>query len=85
MKGVSGKVNCRNVIWEKPCSIFAVCNLLTLKVSEVYFSSNNIDDSLNYSYYCSVASGMVDNINLANELPAIVNGDKAFVLAFCLS
>ena len=80
MKGVSGKVNCRNVIWEKPCLMLTVCNLQTLKVSEVYFSSNNVDDSLNYSYECSVASGMVDN--LANELPVTV---KAFVLAFCLT
>ena len=62
--------------------MLTVCNLQTLKVSEVYFSSNNVDDSLNYSYECSVASGMVDNINLANELPLTV---KAFVLAFCLT
>ena len=35
LKGVCGKVNCRNENRQKPCIILAACNLQTLKVSEV--------------------------------------------------
>ena len=84
LEGVCGKVNCRNENGQKPCIILAACNLQTLKVSEVCSSSNNGDDSLNYSSDSSVASDMVDNIDLAIELPVTVNSDKVFVLALWL-
>ena len=56
LNGVCGKVNHRNENGQKTCIILAACNLQTLqtadirdKVSEIYSSSNNVDDSLNYS------------------------------------
>ena len=45
LRGVCGKINCRNENGQKPCIILAACNLQTLKVPEVYSSSNNVDDS----------------------------------------
>ena len=82
LEGVCGKVNCRNENGQKPCIILAACNQQTLNVSEVYSSSNNVDDNLNYSSDSSVASDTVDNIDLANELPVTVNSDKAFLQLF---
>ena len=79
LKGVCGKVNCRNENGQKPCIILAACNLQTLKVSELYSSKDNVCDTLNYSSDSSVASDMVDSIDLANELPVTVNSDKVFV------
>ena len=61
--------------------ILAACNLETLKV---YSSSDNVDDRLNYSSNFSVASYMVDSIDLANELPVKVNSDKVFLVALWL-
>ena len=55
--------------------------MLTLKVSEVYSSSDNDDDSLNYSSNSSVASDVVDSIDLANELPLTVYSAKIFLVA----
>ena len=56
LNGVCGKVNHRNKNGQKTCIILAACNLQTLKtadirdkVSEIYSSSNNVDDRLNYS------------------------------------
>ena len=54
--------------------------MLTLKVSEVYSSSDNDDGTLNYSSNSSVASDVVDSINLANELPLTVYSAKTFVV-----
>ena len=54
----------------------------TLKVSEVYSSSDN--DSLNHSSNSSVASDIVDSIDLANKLPLIVNCAKVFLVALRL-
>ena len=71
MKGVCGKINRRNVNGQKPCMILAACILQTLKVSEVYSSSDNVDDSLNYSCNSSV-------------LPVTVNSDKVFLVALWL-
>ena len=82
LKDVCRKINCRNENGQKPCIILAACNQQTLKVSEVYSSSNNVDGNLNYSSDSSVASDMVDNIDLANELPVTVNSDKAFLQLF---
>ena len=79
LKSVCGKVNCRNENGQKPHIILAACNLQSLKVSEVYSSSDNVDDSLNYSSDSSVASDMIDSIDLANELPKTFNSDKVFV------
>ena len=84
LKGVCGRVNCRNENGQKPCIILAACNLQTLKVSEVYPSRNNVDDCLNCSSDSSVASDMVDSIDLANELPVTVNSDKVFAVALLL-
>ena len=84
LRGVCGKVNCRNENGQKPCIILAACNLQTLKVPEVYSSSNNVDDSWNYSSDSLVASDMVDNIDITNELPT-VNSDKVFVVALWLN
>ena len=83
LKGVCGKVNYRNENGQKACIILAACNLQTLKVSEVYSSSNNVDDSLNYYSGSSVTSDMIDNIDLA-KLPVTVNSDKVFVVALWL-
>ena len=84
MEGVCGKVNCRNENGQKLCIILVASNLQTLKVSETYSSSNNVDDSLNYSSDSSVASCMVDNIDIANDLPVTVNNDKVIVVALWL-
>lgn len=54
--------------------------MLTLKVSEVCSSSDNDDGTLNYSSNSSVASDVVDSINLANELPLTVYSAKTFVV-----
>ena len=54
--------------------------MLTLKVSEVYSSSGNDDGTLNYSSNSSVASDVVDSINLANELPLTVYSAETFVV-----
>ena len=81
LKGVCGKVNCRNETGQRACIILAACNLQTFKVSKVYSCGNNVDDSLNYSSGSSVASDMVDNIDLA-KLPVTVNSDKVFKVGF---
>lgn len=54
--------------------------MLTLKVSEVCCSSDNDDGTLNYSSNSSVASDVVDSINLANELPLTVYSAETFVV-----
>ena len=54
--------------------------MLTLKVSEVYSSIDNDDGTLNYSSNSSVASDVVDSINLANELPLTVYSAETFVV-----
>ena len=83
LKGVCGKINYRNENGQKACIILAACNLQTLKVSEVQSSSSNNNDSLNYCSCSSVASDMVDNIDLA-KLPVTFNSDKVFVVALWL-
>ena len=50
-------------------------------VSEVYSSSDNDDDSLNHFSNSSVASYVVESIDLANELPITVNSAKVFLVA----
>ena len=59
--------------WTETCMILAVCNLQKLKVPKVYSSRNNDDKSLNHSSNSSVATDMVDSIDLANKLPVTVN------------
>ena len=59
----------------------AACNPQTLKISEVHSCSNNVDDSSKFSSDSSVASDMVDNIGLADELPVTVNSNEIFVVA----
>ena len=81
MKGVYGKVSCRNENGQKPCMILVACNLQTLKFSEVHSSRNNNDSSFNHSSNSSVASDIVDSIDLANELPVTVNNAKVILVA----
>ena len=84
LKGVCGEVSCRSENGQKPCIILIALYFQTLKVSEIDCSSDNVDDSLNYSSDSSVTSDMVDSIDLANELPVTVNSDKVFVAALWL-
>ena len=74
--------NCRNENEQKPCMFLAVCNLQILKVSEVH-SHNNDGNSFNHSN-SSVASDMVDSIDLANKLPVAVNNAKVILVALWL-
>ena len=80
LKGVCGKVNYRNENGQKPCMILAACNLLTLKVPEVY-SCNKDGNSLNHSSNSSLASDIRDSIDLANELPGTGNNAKVILVA----
>ena len=80
LKGVYGKVNCRNENEQKHCMVLAACNLQILKVSEVHSSRNNDDNSFNHSN-SSVASDMVDSIDLANKLPVTVTNAKVILVA----
>ena len=81
---VCGKVNCRNEAGQKLCMILAACHLEALKVSEVYSSNDNDDDSLNHSSNFSVTSDMLGSIDLVNELPFTVNSAKVFLVALWL-
>ena len=68
LKGVCEKVNGRYENGQKPCMILVACNLKRLRISEIYSSSDNDDDSLNHSSNCSIASDIVNSIDLANSV-----------------
>ena len=82
LKGVCGKVNCRNENGQKLCKILAACNLQTLNVSELYSSNDNDDNSLHHSSNSSVASDIVDSIDIANKPLVTVNSAKVFLVAW---